>query len=291
MQVNVKPDGSEQVLYNDPRFPFYVRTGLLSKYDSYSAVCHWHDDLELISILRGHMWYHVGGEEVLLEEGQGIFVNSRQLHYGFSRDRQECHFVCILLHPSLLAANDYMEKTFVSPMLTSCPWLKLAQGQLWQEKILEQINEAAALECKDASAIEMHISALKLFSLLSKNLPQKNKLSQPQGQTLASLKEMIRYVQEHYGEKISLTQIAGAGNVSRTQCGNLFRRHTGVTPGEYLTQYRLQKARTLLTGTDLSIIQIALETGFGGSSYFCEVFRKNYQITPMQFRNICRSHP
>ena len=47
------PDFSETVAYNNPLFPAYVRYGLLSTYPDYSAISHWHSDLEFILIKKG----------------------------------------------------------------------------------------------------------------------------------------------------------------------------------------------------------------------------------------------
>lgn len=69
-------DSSETVAYNNPLFPAYVRRGFLSAYPDYSAVSHWHIDMEFIMIKKGSMVYNVNGELVSLTEGSGIMVNS-----------------------------------------------------------------------------------------------------------------------------------------------------------------------------------------------------------------------
>ncbi len=81
-----RPDGSEIVQYDAPMFFSFTKHSLLHQYPHMRAECHWHVDLELTYIIHGHMWYFVNGETVRLDEGQAIFVNSRQLHYGFTQD-------------------------------------------------------------------------------------------------------------------------------------------------------------------------------------------------------------
>ena len=70
-------DASENVAYNNPDFPAYVKKGQLSSYPDFRAVSHWHDDLEFILILDGQMFYDVNGQRIPLQTGEGIFVNSR----------------------------------------------------------------------------------------------------------------------------------------------------------------------------------------------------------------------
>ena len=69
-----------------------MREALLSQYPEYRAPSHWHDDIEFICVLSGGMKYNVNGEIVNLKKGEGIFVNSGQMHSGFSDNGQECGF-------------------------------------------------------------------------------------------------------------------------------------------------------------------------------------------------------
>ena len=68
---------SENVAYNHPDFPAYIKKRQLSSYPDFRAVSHWHDDLEFILILDGTMIYNVNGKKIPLQTGEGLFVNSR----------------------------------------------------------------------------------------------------------------------------------------------------------------------------------------------------------------------
>ena len=58
-------DASENVAYNNPNFPAYIKKGQLSSYPNFRAVSHWHDDLEFILILEGQMFYDVNGAFIM----------------------------------------------------------------------------------------------------------------------------------------------------------------------------------------------------------------------------------
>ena len=73
--------------------------------------------MEFIRILKGEMNYYVNGHNVLLKENDGIMVNTRQLHYGYSVCQHDCTFICILFHPSLLSANKTLYRKYVQPVL------------------------------------------------------------------------------------------------------------------------------------------------------------------------------
>ena len=84
--IILNSDTSENVAYNITNFPAYIKKGQLSSYPDFRAVSHWHDDFEFILILDGQMSYDINGHKISLQTGEGIFVNSRCFHYGYSRN-------------------------------------------------------------------------------------------------------------------------------------------------------------------------------------------------------------
>ncbi len=287
MQVHVKADGFESVSYNYPEIPFYVRTMNLSNYDGMRVLSHWHEELEFLYIFKGHMWYHVNDEIVYLDENQGLFVNSCQLHYGFSKDQSECYFAGILFHPDLISSNTFIEEHFISPFIhdEAYPYVKLRQEIPWQKRILQDLEQAAALEHADKPGLRMQLSSLRILTQLQEQLPFSGNRTNQSNQSRQLLKIMILWIHDHYTERIRLQQIADSAGISKSFCGILFQQHTGMSPIEYLNEYRLQQAKALLQDTDLTILEIALQTGFNGSSYFCEMFKRRYGITPRSVRH------
>ncbi len=84
-------DSSERVIYNNPLFLVSVRYGLLSSYPVYSAVSHWHEDLEFIVIKQGKMTYNVNGELFSLTKDRGIMVNSRSCTMAFPENMKSAN--------------------------------------------------------------------------------------------------------------------------------------------------------------------------------------------------------
>ncbi|MDD3404210.1 MAG: cupin domain-containing protein, partial [Hespellia sp.] len=138
VEINLNSDDSEKIAYNKSEFPVYVRQGFLSTYPNYAAISHWHDDIELIYILSGEMYYNINGKQVILHAGEGLFVNTRQIHYGFSPEHQECIFICVLFHPLLLCSSAYVEQHFVLPVLQNdcVPYLILQKQDENAQQIL-----------------------------------------------------------------------------------------------------------------------------------------------------------
>jgi len=286
VEFSIKNDKSENVCYNMPDFPVYVRKGILSAYPNFSAISHWHDDVEFILVKSGEMEYNINGVTVLLKEGDGIFVNTRQFHYGFSSEHAECVFICILLHPMLLCSSPYVEKEYVVPVLENetMPYRVLHPDRENEKEILELIDEMYRRCTDEMFAMKAQYMFFRIWEKLFLMSDCMETKPAQENQHLSILKEMIRFIYKNYTEKISLAQISWAGKVGKTTCCSIFRKYTNETPVAYLTNYRLKKGVELLVATDKTVSEICFEVGFSGASYFTETFRKAYGCTPTEYR-------
>lgn len=284
------PDFSETVAYNNPLFPAYVVYGFLSSYPDYSSVSHWHKDLEFILVKKGTMAYNVNGRLTDLREGSGIFVNSRQLHYGFSAEHNECEFICILLSPELLLENSWFYRNFIEPVTenAACPYLYLKRDG-WMASVMEKLEHIydsfGKEKINSGSYFELMEDYFAVMKILYENLDAENSAPMQESSDLASVRTMMAFIEEHYMERFSLADIALSGACCKSKCSLLFKKYLRDTPITYLTKLRLRKSLSTLLGSDKSIAAIAYEYGFGGASYYCETFKKYYGVSPMIYKN------
>jgi AraC-like DNA-binding protein len=99
------------------------------------------------------------------------------------------------------------------------------------------------------------------------------------------LRRVTAYVQERIGSPISLDDLATIAGVSRFHFHRQFRKSLGVTPHAYVLRARIERAKTLLTGSDLTIGEVSGAVGFADQSHFSNTFRKLTAMTPRGFRN------
>jgi len=92
-----------------------------------------------------------------------------------------------------------------------------------------------------------------------------------------------------YDQRWTLKQMAEQCGIQRTRLGTIFQKLTGGTPMEYLLRLRMERAKTLLRETDIKIIDIAFECGFGSSQYFANTFKHATGATPSEYRIHCAS--
>lgn len=92
------------------------------------------------------------------------------------------------------------------------------------------------------------------------------------------------YLDEHFQQPISLAGLAGVANLSVRQLSDLFRQQVGMTPQQYLTEKRMQRAWQLLETSTQSIQGIAEQVGYTSLAAFSDRFRKHFGRSPRYFR-------
>lgn len=94
----------------------------------------------------------------------------------------------------------------------------------------------------------------------------------------------LAYINEHFGEPLSLDDLAKAANLSPYYFTRVFSAETGFTPHQYLIATRLNSAKFLLQSPHMSVKEIAFQCGFNSESSFCSTFKKWEHMTPGDFR-------
>jgi AraC family transcriptional regulator len=133
-------------------------------------------------------------------------------------------------------------------------------------------------------------SAMLAAHLVSKysNIAQRRALPSP---TLSydKLKRVLDLVDDRWAEEISLDELAAEACLSPFHFARLFQKATGFSPYRYVTERRVREAKAKLAERRLSLVEIALESGFGSQGNFNRIFRKHTGLTPGQFRIVERS--
>lgn len=140
------------------------------------------------------------------------------------------------------------------------------------DKIIEQFNKGGR---KDET----------LFSRIVELI---NKATEKENGTSPIIDAAKAYIEKNIAEELSVSDIAKELRISVYYLAHLFKATTGITVTEFRNEYRLTRAKYLLCNTDKSVGDIAAEVGFGGASYFAEVFTKNESIPPSDYRKYHR---
>ncbi|MGO4497229.1 response regulator [Paenibacillus sp. 2RAB27] len=106
-----------------------------------------------------------------------------------------------------------------------------------------------------------------------------------------NVKKIIRHIETHYRENISLDQIAEHVYLHPNYISSLFRKETGLTLINYLHLYRIKKAKLLMLGDSMdSLHRISEQVGYESVRHFFSVFKKYCGLTPSEYRQHYKMH-
>lgn len=136
-------------------------------------------------------------------------------------------------------------------------------------------------ECEKAQSIEV-IKVLQYNLVL--DFTKRVAHSQVPPNTSKEVFTMIQYIKNHTNDQIGIDQVAHHIGKSRAYITKKFRQEVGKTIRDYIMQCKLNEARSLLRHSNMSIAEICNNLFFSSQSYFHNVFKKEYQMTPSEFR-------
>ncbi len=107
---------------------------------------------------------------------------------------------------------------------------------------------------------------------------------QPPMQPEERLERVLAYLDSAEGEHPDIEMLAGIAGLHPNYFIKFFESHTGTSPGRYMIRRRMERAREMLSNSDLSIGEIAQVLGFKDSSYFSRLFKAKEGMTPLAYR-------
>ena len=239
----------------------------------YFMMHHWHPETELLVLRKGRLTLTLDGRSIDLSEGQFALIPSGEIHSGTpERAWYECvvfdgrGLTDILQGSTKKNVNRILSTPFAGPL----------------KKELSDLTQA--LSGRNTGYQTAALAAL--FSLLTdlvKTAPEAV-LPQRRKSRLIPFENAVLYLREHYGDPVTLKNLADAAGLSEKYFGEYFKNITGIPPVRYLNEYRAERAAEQLKRTEKSVTEIALECGFNDLSYFIKTFRKHYGIAPGNYR-------
>jgi AraC family transcriptional regulator len=138
---------------------------------------------------------------------------------------------------------------------------------------------------KDDPVADLAVEGLML-ELLAETCRQGSHSAEPRvPRWLRQVRELLN---DQYALNLSLESIASGVNVHPTHLCRAFRQHFDCTPGDFVRQLRIERARRCLTESDTPLAEIALQVGYSDQSHFATAFKRLTGFTPSQFRKLSR---
>ena len=109
------------------------------------------------------------------------------------------------------------------------------------------------------------------------------KISLPQ--RLFRMNEILNFIQENY-TSVTLEDLSGHFHLSKPYMSKYIKEKSGETFGDIVKNIRMKKAKTLLKNTSMTVENVSRTLGYDNVEHFSRSFKKTFQMTPMQYRNI-----
>jgi AraC family transcriptional regulator, arabinose operon regulatory protein len=138
---------------------------------------------------------------------------------------------------------------------------------------------------KQSNSVYFDIDAMAtVMQVCSALINQNSTLDIKQDPFSTTLKQVIDFINNNYSSELDIAALAEKSGYSRFHFSRLFKAHTGFSPGSYITKIRLEKAKDMLSKSDLPIEIIAEKVGFNTVNYFIRAFKEQEHITPGKYR-------
>ncbi len=250
---------------------------------------HWHDEMEIIYVKKGQGLITVDFKQYRAAPHTIVLILPGSLHSIEQLGDHSMEYENIIFHPNMLLSKnaDRSSTDFILPLL---------HGKITVPTVFTPVYPyyADVSRCIDAcdeicktkpQGYELFIKSMlfQFFFILDNRC---RNLSRPpkDRKTLEKTKLVLKYIENHYMEKITISMVAKAAGFSESHFMRYFKETMGTSFIEYLKDYRLTMAARLLAGSDSTILEIASEAGFENLSYFNRTFKKHYGVTPSQYR-------
>ena len=253
---------------------------------------HRHDFSELVVVFGGGGTHLAFGERHPLSPGDVFLIGEPGPPHGFA-DTRKLALYNVLFERKKLA--DAMQSQGF-PVLAELGELELAPGggiplHLAPGELREVMAILRGMEHEQGQVRSFSEVALTArFILLAVELARfrrrrsggKRAFGMPRGGE--RLSELLLMMAEHPEREFSRREMAEKLCVSDSTLQRIFRARTGFSPHDYLMNLRLKKAAALLLESELTVGEVAAETGFADSNYFCRRFRRYAAASPLEFR-------
>lgn len=284
----------EQITHESAIFPIAFFRDELASLPNCEGPLHWHPELEIATAVSSVLDFQVGKEHIILKPGDSIFVNGNMLHGAkqLSGDIPDPVPNIVFSGAVIAPETSAIYRKYIHPIVScnTLPFIVFQQGNGWQGEVNRLVKEIYSQMDHQDPCYEMAVqralsSIFELIFLNFEDLP-KSETTRIQVDAQIRVQKMLSYIYEHYSETVTLEDIAGAANISRSEAGRCFNTYMGCSPIEALIQFRLQIAHRLLGDTTLTLREISSACGFNSVNYFSRQFRRAYGYTPGQKRSL-----
>lgn len=249
---------------------------------------HWHIPFELIMPINNSYRAKCVSKEFFLRESDILIICPGVIHELFAPASGERMIFQSSLSSIALSELDVLS-SIISPAILITPE-KYPQIHEEIRQLMLQIKKEFA-QALPYSGTLVYSHFLKILAevgrsqaeIIQQNFDAKNST---QKEYMEKFLFVTNYINEHFTEDLNLEQVASLAGFSKYHFTRLFRQYAGTTFYKYLNHKRIAHAKNLLLDPDLSVTDVAFQSGFTSISAFLRMFRLANNCTPTEFRKM-----
>ena len=287
-KITLSLDQHENARHGEEIFPLqkYV-TPLWTEYPYVTA--HWHEEAEFTRIEKGSCTYQIHLETYDVEEGDLIFIPPAVLH-AISNEKEECmQSETYVFHMDFLGAKaaDICAIRYLNPLMNQklIPPFVIKKGHPLYEKAADLFEDINMEYDKKTPGYEIAIKSY-LLQLVAALIPYCTRNTEADAiltEHAKKLKEVLSYINAHYMEELTISELAGICFFSEYYFMRFFKKYMGMSCVQYIKNVRLERAADQFENGETNTLEVALACGFSNLSYFHREFKKKYGMTPKRF--------
>lgn len=276
--------------------------GLFFPYNTYlcsipldfsSVPTHWHDEMELIVIKKGRGYVALDLEKRVVRAGQIVIVLPGQLHAISQFGEEVMEYENIIFRMEMLYAReeDICAMEFLEPYregrILYQGWIDGTKA--YHREMVEHVKRMDELCRKRPRGYQIGVKGWLcqfFFMLFSNEDPKKTEVGKERSR--AKMKQILKKIESDYQKPLDIKDMATFAGFSESHFMKFFKNHMGTPFIQYLNDYRLTMAARRLLETDEDVLKVAMDVGITNVSYFNRLFKKKFQMTPLEYRGLKR---
>ncbi len=260
------------------------------------AAPHVHEYFEILLCREGEFRLETGDASVRLGVGDLAVIDPMEVHCTYALGAGENTYMVLKFVPELMYSAE--QPLYELGTVTAYLRLRASHRRLFEARevgrsgmgeIMERIfSEYTAQEFGYALSVRAEI--MRLFVKILRDWHASGAPELPDAESMAQLQRAYEFIEANYAGEVTLAAVARHCNMSYTAFSRFFSKHAGHSFTEALLMTRVKKSMRLINSTDLSITEIAAQTGFSSTSHYIRSFKAVTGKTPLKYREAERTH-
>lgn len=242
-----------------------------------------HKEFEMIYVKEGRADITVNHRSFQVNKGDLIFISPYSLHSVELPAGGSFGHICFCFDLSLLPDSKLTEKLLDGDIYTE----NLISADCVHNKTLRgmflEINDAMTSSVPYWELTVQGNINLMFAYIMQNNLTTSSALHSDSKDFCI---RVSKFLKENYKEKLTSSVIASALNLHQGYFCRIFKKNFAMCFSDYLNMYRLEKAKSVLVKSDISVTEVAYEVGYDNPSYFTKIFRVQNGVSPRKYREL-----